>query len=81
MAKSPSLALEARWFKKMNQPSSGTYQLAHAVRQNAAHAFKPAEILERIERSADSHMADHITAVSNLTARPKLAARSKPAKK
>jgi hypothetical protein len=30
MAKSSAQKLEERWFKKLNQPASGTYQLAHA---------------------------------------------------
>jgi hypothetical protein len=69
MTRDPSSELEARWFKKMNQSTSGTYRLAHAVRQNGAESFRPAAILEHVTRTAATHLASHIAAVSKLTAR------------
>ena len=69
MATDPSAALEARWFDKMNEKTSGVYRLAHAVRQNDAQPFKPEAIFHQIEETAEQHLAAHISAVSMLTAR------------
>lgn len=77
MAKKPTtVAEERRWFDKMNQPTAGVHRLAHAVRKNNAHAFKPAAILRALMSSAEDHFNDFVAATTDAAA-----STAKPTKK
>jgi hypothetical protein len=69
MTKSASYEREARWFKKLNQPTSGVYRLSHAVRPNDAKQFEAEEVYKLIDASADDELAKHIQATSLLQPR------------
>lgn len=69
MTKNASYEREARWFKMLNQPTSGTYRLAHAVRPNDAKQFDPEEVYDLIDASADAELVKHIEATSLLAPR------------
>ena len=65
------IALERRWFNKMNRPTSGIYKLAHAVDPNSRSqtTFDPAKMRTNKE-TVKAHLTDHIKAVKRLTAKP-----------
>lgn len=68
MDKTDPVLIEAnKWFKKLNDPSSGTFKIAHARRSEEAKSiFVPAEILEQFRKTADERIKRLATAVASL---------------
>jgi hypothetical protein len=68
MAKNSAYQRGAEWFKKLDQPASGMYQVSRAGRVNSAPPFDAAQVVEMFRQVKREHMADHRHAVSNLRA-------------
>ena len=68
MAKDPVLELAGKWFKKLNNPSSAVYQIAHARRLNSAPPFNPIEVVDHIRDTSDKRMHELAEAVDELKA-------------
>ncbi len=77
MTKDSKLELAAKWFEKLNQPSSGMYQISHAGRINSAVVFEPAKVLEMIRRTKRERVAEHRLAVADFTAKPQVRRKKK----
>jgi len=46
----------AGWFKKLNDPSTGTYRIAHARHDNSAETFEPSVVLEQYLKTSTQRM-------------------------
>lgn len=70
MSKESTFETAAKWFKKLNKPTSGMYQISHAARVNSAEPFQPVAVVEMIRRTKRERMAEHRLAVAELSTTP-----------
>lgn len=57
-----------KWWEKLNNPSSGMYQLTHAARPDAnpEKLFDPSEVVKIFRRTKRRVISDHRKAVKGL---------------
>ncbi len=70
MTEDPIVAEGAKWFKKLDRPSGGTYRIAHARHDNSAPDFVPAEVLAEYRKTSKGRMERLAKATTLLADKP-----------
>lgn len=62
------LTRAGKWWKKLNNPSSGMYQLTHAARPyaNSGKPFDPSQVVRILKGTKRQVIQDHREAVKDL---------------